>query len=163
MKIDIRNLKENNSEIRQNVEITFEDTGFSEFYPEKAIVQVTVDKFGNDYRFKVHLNTTAHFICDTCLEAFEQDIALDYEHIYQIGQGELASSDDVQVLPADTTEIDISELLTEIILVNHPIKMLCKEGCKGLCPGCGTNLNNNICSCTDLIDYRWEKLKNLIK
>lgn len=163
MKIDIRNYTTNNSEIVEHVKIGFKDNQFLVFYPEKSVVHAIVDKFGNDYRIKVHLDTTANFICDTCLDSFNQDIALDYEQIYQIGQGDLASSDDVQVLPADTTEIDISDLLTEMVFINHPIKMLCKKECKGLCPVCGTNLNKETCTCTGLHDYRWEKLKNLIK
>jgi uncharacterized protein len=164
MKIDIRNFSENDSEVIQDVEIKFDNALYAAFYPEKAHIKALIDKFGNDYLIKVHLETVAHFVCDSCLEPFNEKIVIDYEHIYQVGHGDLEISEDVQTLPADTTEIDISELLTEMILLNHPIKMKCSKDCKGLCPECGINLNVEICSCADgKIDQRWESLRKLIK
>jgi uncharacterized protein len=125
---------------------------------------VLVDRFGNDYRLKVHLETDAYYICDSCLEPYIQKISLDSEHIFQVGQGELALSEDVELLPADATEIDISELLREMIIINHPIKMKCSSDCRGLCPECGVNLNKESCSCADgKVDPRWESLRKLIK
>ncbi|NLA05033.1 MAG: DUF177 domain-containing protein, partial [Firmicutes bacterium] len=40
---------------------------------------------------------------------------------------------------------------------------LCKPDCRGLCPGCGVDLNETTCSCEDesRIDLRWQKLKEL--
>ncbi len=164
MKIDIRNFSENDSEVIQDVEIKFDDALFAEFYPERSHVKALIDKFGNDYLIKIHLETVAHFQCDLCLEPFKEKIVIDYEHIYQIGRGDLGISEDVDILPADTTEIDISGSLTEMVLLNHPIKMKCSKDCKGLCPECGVNLNVETCSCADgKIDKRWESLRKLIK
>jgi uncharacterized protein len=164
MKIDVRNFSKNNIEVTQDFKIKFKDQDFTEAYPEKSHLKVLIDKFGNDYRIRVHLDTEAHYICDSCLEPYIKKISLDSEHIYQIGRGDLASSKDVEVLPGDTTEIDISDLLSEMILVNHPIKMKCSNDCKGLCPDCGINLNIEKCSCADgKIDRRWENLRKLIK
>ncbi len=164
MKIDIRNFSENDSEVAQDVEIKFDNALFRAFYPEIAHIKAMIDKFGNDFRVKIHLDTIAHFVCDSCLEPFTKRVVIDYEHIYQIGRGELEVSEDVEVLAADTTEIDLSELLTEMVLLNHPIKMKCSDDCKGLCPECGVNLNIETCSCADgKIDRRWESLRKLIK
>lgn len=164
MKIDIRNFSENDSEVIDDVEIKFENVSFAEFYPEKAHITALIDKFGNDFRVKVRLETTAHYVCDSCLEPFTRNVVIDYEHIYQIGHSELDISEDVEVISADATEIDISELLREMVLLNHPIKMKCSDECKGLCPECGANLNIETCSCADgKIDRRWESLRKLIK
>ncbi|MDD5195443.1 MAG: DUF177 domain-containing protein, partial [Candidatus Omnitrophica bacterium] len=37
--------------------------------------------------------------------------------------------------------------IREEVLLNFPMKVLCKPDCKGLCPGCGANLNNEVCKC----------------
>ncbi|MBV4418046.1 DUF177 domain-containing protein [Clostridium tyrobutyricum] len=58
--------------------------------------------------------------------------------------------------------IDITQIIENNIILALPIKRLCKENCKGLCPKCGTNLNDSTCNCKENdIDPRWEKLKDM--
>jgi uncharacterized protein len=48
------------------------------------------------------------------------------------------------------------------LLLNIPMRILCKEDCRGLCPKCGRNRNTNSCDCVEeAIDPRWEGLKGL--
>ena len=57
--------------------------------------------------------------------------------------------------------IDISSPLIDNILLSFPLVMLCKEDCKGLCPVCGTDMNEKECSCQKQdINIRLEKLKD---
>ena len=44
-------------------------------------------------------------------------------------------------------EIDVGEVLNEQILLERPYVILCSEDCKGLCPSCGANRNENECDC----------------
>jgi len=44
-------------------------------------------------------------------------------------------------------EIDLSDTIYEGIVLAYPMKSLCHEDCRGLCPSCGTNLNKKQCSC----------------
>lgn len=58
--------------------------------------------------------------------------------------------------------LDLREAVRQYELVSQPIKPLCKEDCPGLCPACGTNLNERHCACkTDTLDPRWEALLKL--
>ena len=43
--------------------------------------------------------------------------------------------------------LEIDQDVREKILLNFPMKVLCKPGCKGLCPNCGVNLNYQECKC----------------
>ena len=43
--------------------------------------------------------------------------------------------------------LDIDKDVREEMLLNFPMKVLCSEDCKGICSGCGANLNNQKCSC----------------
>ncbi|MEM4409879.1 MAG: DUF177 domain-containing protein, partial [Candidatus Caldarchaeum sp.] len=59
-------------------------------------------------------------------------------------------------------EIEIDDYLREVVALGLPMKVLCREDCKGLCPLCGANLNLGECSCPDKGTYsRFEVLKGL--
>ena len=71
--------------------------------------------------------------------------------------------DEVQVLAPNTVHIDISDDIRQMILLSIPLKLLCNEDCKGLCPKCGKNRNNEQCDCReDQADPRWQGLAGLI-
>ena len=56
----------------------------------------------------------------------------------------------------------LEDALREQVLLALPLKVICREDCKGLCPHCGANLNDGQCSCADDVDDpRWTALKDL--
>ena len=60
--------------------------------------------------------------------------------------------------------MDISGSIDACIFGNIPMQFLCKEDCKGLCPECGINLNENECNCdTTVYDPRFAIFRNLSK
>ncbi|MFH1368189.1 MAG: DUF177 domain-containing protein [Elusimicrobiota bacterium] len=72
-----------------------------------------------------------------------------------------------QVYSSNLEEINLEDEIRQIMILNTPLKPLCVEECKGLCPQCGKNLNNansDACCCsTEQTDPRWDTLKKLIK
>ena len=75
---------------------------------------------------------------------------------------ERQESDTIIVVPDMQLEVD--ELVYSEVILNLPIKHLCKEDCKGLCCKCGKNLNEGSCNCdTAELDPRFEKLRELLK
>ena len=59
-------------------------------------------------------------------------------------------------------EIDLTEAVQEQILLSLPLRPLCREDCKGLCPGCGEDLNKGACGCSGkAVDPRLAVLGNL--
>jgi uncharacterized protein len=59
-------------------------------------------------------------------------------------------------------QIDLDELLREQFYLALPMKPLCLEECRGLCPQCGTNLNAGACACdTAWRDPRLEALRDI--
>jgi uncharacterized protein len=72
--------------------------------------------------------------CDRCLKPFEiRPSRTDYLFGKELD-------------PSDET-IDLTEGILEDILLGLPMKMLCSETCKGICPQCGTDLNLGKCTC----------------
>ena len=71
-----------------------------------------------------------------------------------------SQGDEGEAYPIVDGEIDLTPLLTEEIIANIPIKVLCREDCQGLCPQCGANLNDNPCKC-DKVNYEISNKINL--
>jgi len=73
---------------------------------------------------------------------------------------DLENDEDMRFIPSDTGEISLDDDIRQILLLQIPIKVLCSEDCRGICPHCGANLNTESCNCkNEHIDSRWEKLK----
>ncbi len=74
----------------------------------------------------------------------------------------LNTIEEPDLVPYDGDEIDLAETLREELLLALPLAPLCKETCRGLCPRCGTDLNEASCDCPeDPKDDRWAALRNL--
>ena len=109
--------------------------------------------------------------CSRCLE--EVEIPLDFNIQGFIVQENNYTEDEYEEFDAfiveDYENVDLLEIIAQNLEFNMPHKVLCGEDCKGLCPGCGANLNKEDCRCSekindeDNIDPRFAKLKELLK
>ena len=71
-------------------------------------------------------------------------------------------NDELIVLP--DMQLNLGELVFSEIVLNLPMKHLCKEDCKGVCGKCGSNLNCSECGCVQTdIDPRLAALQELLK
>jgi uncharacterized protein len=163
MMIAIRDLKEGINEFEQIVPSNYYELPDNTYYPNSIFLRIFVDRLENLFRFKISVSTDAVFICDRCLESYNSKFNETIEQIYQLGHSEL-DSDEIEYLPANSKEIDISKTIHDVFILNRPIQLLCKNECKGLCMNCGMNLNEKNCECHQGdIDPRFEKLRSLLK
>ena len=57
--------------------------------------------------------------------------------------------------------LQLSEVITEQSLLWLPMRWICSEECKGICPACGGNRNRVVCGCQpEKADHRWSALRN---
>lgn len=89
--------------------------------------------------------------CARCLEEMQTHCIGEIEGYFLLNgetevEGDL-EGDEFDVLPDDNT-IDLVPLIQAALLVEVPLVPLCREDCKGLCPQCGVNLNEETCDCT---------------
>ena len=97
--------------------------------------------------------------CDRCMTMVEQEYRFTFTHRLEEVVGEENDSDIAIV----NQGFDPDETLMADILLALPGKILCGEECKGLCAGCGRNLNESPCGCTEKeVDPRLRKLKELL-
>jgi uncharacterized protein len=122
------------------------------------------------YRLEGRVAGTLELCCSRCLEpiALPVDAAFDLEYLPRtenVGEGEreIAEDDLATAFYTDET-IDLGALVSEQFHLALPMKPLCSETCRGLCPQCGTNLNVASCACRqEWEDARLSGLKVLFK
>lgn len=104
----------------------------------------------------------AHMLCrcDRCGSEFALSKRLELE--VPLSADMTDESDDAEVFPLDGDGIDLDEVLSAVFILNTDSKLLCSDGCKGLCPACGKNLNEGPCSCTKPVDPRLAVLGQLL-
>ncbi|MBI5839500.1 MAG: DUF177 domain-containing protein [Chloroflexi bacterium] len=84
------------------------------------------------------------FECVRCLTDFNEDINWAFAELYAFDKKSVTDSG--LILPEDA-HIDLAPLVREYALLEIPINPICKPDCKGLCPVCGENLNDNDKDC----------------
>lgn len=73
----------------------------------------------------------------------------------------LANKDEEEFIVISDFMLDVEELVRSALILELPSRFLCREDCKGLCPKCGCDLNENTCSCDmNERDPRWDVLKD---
>lgn len=87
--------------------------------------------------------------CGRCLEPVKVDFPLTIER-----QVDMKKTDRQRAEELDETsyiqdkELDVDQLVHNEILIHWPMRVLCKEDCKGICSHCGANLNRETCECS---------------
>lgn len=121
-----------------------------------------------DIRVAGELMTRLEMPCARCLEPVTQDVKRDFDLLYRprgadAGQEELSvTAADAEIGYYDGEGLLLEDTLREQVLLAVPLKAICREDCKGLCPHCGRNLNTGSCSCTEAVeDPRWSALKDI--
>ncbi len=96
--------------------------------------------------------------CDRCLQPFAYSVSV------AVGETFEADSENSVYVNQHLETIDLSPVVFMNLLLNIPIKALCANHCKGLCPHCGSNLNEGDCGCvTKETDPRFEALRSLFQ
>lgn len=87
--------------------------------------------------------------CRRCLTPTPTPVRAHFQYMlrYQPGLSHLEAieEDDEEILLFGHPDLDLGPLLSEAFALELPYTVLCKEGCKGLCPVCGANLNEVDC------------------
>jgi uncharacterized protein len=121
-----------------------------------------------DIRLRGRLSAKLELQCARCLEPIRQDVKRDFDLLYRplgadAGRDELSVTDaEAEIGYYQGEGLELADVLREQVLLALPLKITCRADCKGLCPQCGKNLNQEQCSCTtDVEDPRWAALKQV--
>jgi uncharacterized protein len=127
-------------------------------------VRLEAQQAGPDVVVRGRIEGEFDLDCRRCLEPVVAGIDEEVGLLYRAGDAAADDeSPDVLALPRAAT-VDLSVPLREQVLVAVPRYVYCRANCAGLCPECGTNLNEAACSCTsEGVDERWAPLRELRK
>jgi len=121
-------------------------------------------------RIAGRIQTTIELVCSRCLEPFAVPVDAAFD-LLCLPAAEAPDEEEVEVAEEDINaafyrdgSIDLGEMIHEQLYLALPMKPLCREDCKGICPICGANPNTTTCTC----EARWEDprlagLKALLK
>jgi uncharacterized protein len=101
--------------------------------------------------------------CRRCLEPVSVRVEEELDLLFA-PLDESAGMDEgsVRLLPEGVAGLDLAEAIGEEMILSQSLLALCKPDCKGLCPQCGINLNEDRCECSqEESDPRWDALRAL--
>lgn len=119
--------------------------------PVKA--KLRIDKVGSEVLANGDVSTSIELQCSRCLKKFSKAVDANINVVYHPLE-ELKGEEKYEIKEDELdmgfyrgAELDIQDLLMEQIILSVPMKPLCSEACKGICPKCGADLNVDTCSC----------------
>lgn len=115
-------------------------------------VKMHLTRIGDDIDVSGDFSVDVSYECDRCCDNAKTVIAEKFHLLLMPSKGneeetENELEDELELSYYSEEEIDLSEYVREQVLLSIPVKLLCDEGCKGLCPNCGANLNREKCRC----------------
>lgn len=166
MKVIISEIPEEGLELELTEKIS-SDESITIVSPVEASLRI--DKRGSEVIITGTAKGTVELQCGRCLKIFGMDIDSRIDVVYHPASE--INKEEHYELKCDELDtgfykndiLDTDDLLKEQLVLNVPMKPLCSEGCKGLCPKCGIDLNITQCNCpTSEIDSRLAVLKQLL-
>lgn len=148
----------------------FMDVENSEFHIMSPVdYTLTVRKYDNLLAIAGRVAFETSFTCGMCLEEFSRSVDVDMDirlapkaEIPQAAELELRD-EDMDVYYYDGDEIELDPFIYEEVLLNMPLRPICKDECRGLCAICGKNKNLETCDCHETSrTLLGEKLKSFL-
>jgi len=128
-------------------------------------LQVDVDAqfAGRDVVVRGDVHSRVALPCRRCLAPLTVPLDEEFALVFRPGLTPVeAEEQEVYALPERGDELDLEPALLEQVVLSVPQYAMCSESCRGLCPQCGTNLNQTQCDCqADDLDPRWAALRKL--
>ncbi len=114
------------------------------------------------------VSTTLGLRCHRCLGGYQTAVKSEFSYVlltrsaHDLKEQIELKTEDMETSYFDGVEVPLSEFFREQILLQLPMKHLCKQDCKGLCPLCGADLNKEKCRCLPKeVDSPFAVLKKL--
>ena len=136
--------------------IPYEADSFDDGFGPKPVVSKEdlklsiVNMGGGKLRLVGSIKVVLRGECDRCLKSVDVPVFAEFEYSVVKPDGYHEPDDEGQDFMKGY-ELDTETLINNELIMSLPMKVLCKETCKGLCPVCGKNRNVNECGCDTFI------------
>ncbi len=123
-------------------------------FPHPPRVKITLTNTQDDILVQGTITGEVELACTRCLEFFKWDFVREITETYSKKELNLD----------ENSVLDITQEIYQHLVLSIPMQSICQKDCKGLCPGCGQNMNSGKCDCKqEAIDPRWEKLRQYLE
>ena len=127
-------------------------------------VKGEVQELGGLIYVKGDIQAEAQFVCARCLTSYREELHIPFAETFAPATADIEWDEDSDIHEITGEEIELDPILEEDFLLSVPAFPVCNKDCKGLCPSCGVNHNEQACSCsTERIDPRLEALKGFFR
>jgi uncharacterized protein len=127
--------------------------------PTEPMAALAITRLTSGVLFELTFQVSLEGPCMRCLEDARIDLAIRTREYQETGS---EASDETTMPYLADDRLDLSAWARDAIALELPDKVLCREECAGLCPGCGANLNVESCTCPPPEpDSRFAKLAEL--
>jgi uncharacterized protein len=132
-----------------------------------AGVAELIDPYGaREIRVRGSLRGEMEVLCARCLDPIRMPVSCAIDLFYR-PMTQIAREEEVEIQEAETEVgfyegrgIELADVVREQVTIELPMRALCREDCKGICPYCGANRNREVCMCQETFaDPRWEVLR----
>lgn len=142
-------------------------------FPALIMASLRAQQIGDIVAVEGNISTDVRLDCGRCLQSYEMPIesqfALTYSQKDPDQEQSGASGEEIELTAHDMglihyqgDEINIEKEIQEQVVLALPLKALCNPDCKGLCPGCGADLNTASCDCDPSpLGGKFDALKSL--
>ncbi len=163
--LDLRRLDDGESHVEWS--LTGAELGIdSEDLRLSGPVTVELRLYRTDHQVQIQgrIHGAATHACGRCAEDVREAFDTSFVCLAVEAHDEMADgSDDDDVLVYEGGRIELGDLVRQHVLLTVPMAVSCRPDCAGLCPECGTNLNESSCSCRrESSDPRWSTLTALL-
>lgn len=150
-------------------EVEFFDPKLWQTTPLQVKGEAELLEHTEEIRIRGHLRVQMEGECDRCLETASFPVDTSFDLLYRpmlkaIGEGpevEVAE-EETEVGFYDGSGVELRDVIREHVLLSLPMRKVCSEACKGICPECGQNRNQAQCQCeVKTADDRWAALRHL--
>ena len=143
-------------------DLDLSDVDFGGLYPVQEPVVVTGDVRNTAGMLILQFSprATLHCVCDRCQKPFLREKSTQCEYLLA---EELEDEESDSIILLDDGTVDLGDLARTAFILDMDTKTLCSEDCKGICPGCGVNLNQGSCTCKKQVDPRLAVLAQLLE
>lgn len=131
---------------------------------EPLRVELRAQSVGEGILVRGQLSTGLLLECRRCLKEVPTEVDIHVDLLYEPLEGEEADElgGEIYPIPPKASDLDLGPALREQLLLQVPDFVVCEEACRGLCPQCGTNLNEAKCACVpEARESPWDALKKL--
>lgn len=134
-------------------------------FAEPAAVRLAITNIGVSLLVKGEISGELQLVCGRCLDTYKHHVltafAEQYRHVSEADDGD---DEHRNYHIYEDNKIDFADVVRDNIILDLPMKPVCSNDCRGICPICGHNKNISACDCKEEdIDPRLAALKDYLK